>query len=692
MNFYQLYEFTKHASIPKLHLSWDEDVSTFKSWLMSEVTKDISNELEKWATDNPEELPFSDIFKGQNDQPITRTIIPFDVNPYALSILKKIKDVGLTINFNSGTVSNGNRIVRLGKYILNKKSIFNDKEKEWWNTAGQAIDELKSASIKDQYAIVVSRNPIDIVRMSDHDGWTSCHAPHREYFKCALSDAKGAGAIAYVVKKEDLNKVDLQASEIFKDKKRYVDGVVPVSRVRLRKFVHDDDNFDLAIPEDRTYGQKFPGLEDSVRKWAFQSQIPKLEKHGYGTPEEWENGKKQRPRMRDFKLMGGSYQDTTGGKLFNYFFNDELDYGDAEYGGEDEYQNMVDQMETEVALIEREYRNAFNICSYYASVEDGDGEPYVSYGGNIHLEIPEELMVQTKEELMVQTKHDWKKVREAVRKWAKDNDIYTINNVEVNGNEVNISVYDEDGFNPDSLRGFLDDLRDIDKRANELKAGLYHLFIELGIAKPNKVNYINNNWDDHPHQFTHFKWEGGEPDVIISLAEPITLPSATKTASGYQHEYKYWQQQFSNALIKELNMWADRVVAVEKQQPSLFPDFVHKPKRAFSGEFKIVPNISITPGNTMWQHVGTQNKEKMFMNMSLEFEVFSTDANVEDAIDFIAFLDKNYDKFVLLVQNIYNKVWVANWGKAQPQQPVDLTGMTDAQKTAALNQMSKNNA
>ena len=669
MNFYGLHELVQSVSIPRLRLQWDYNTDTFKSWLMSEITKDLAKELDQWAYQNKEELPFQSLFANEKSDKYvpTRTIIPFSADPRALSILEKIKQAGLTIDFKAGTVTSGKRTIRLGKYILSKISPFDEQEKEWWNHAGQAAAELEATHHKEQYAIIVSRNPIDVVRMSDHDGWTSCHStpdryPSPNYFHCAISDAKGAGAIAYVVKKDDLAKIDLQEPKIFQDKKRHIDGVSPVSRVRLRKFVHKKDGYDLAVPENRTYGKKFPGLEDSVREWVLKAQQDKLQ------------GK--RPRMKEFELMGGSYQDTEGGDLFNYLFGDDLDDGDADYGGEDDHQNMADQMEEEVNQIEREFRNKFTICSFYASVEDDGDHPYVSYSGTINLEIPDELMLPQKNKL----NHDsvkWTetpeyKAREAVRKWAKENDIYTINDVEINGNEVRIDIYDEDGMDVDSFRSFLDNtLTDIDKKADELTASLYHLFVDLGLAIENKVKYISNNWDEHPHQFQNFKWEGDDPEVMVSLIQPIQLPPAAKTDGGYQHEYEYWQGQFKQALMKELNTWADKVHANEKQQPNLFqePEFQPEVKRAFNKDFKIVPEIKIMPGSMMGAYGGENNYEKMFLKMTLDFETFSKDEDVEEAIEFVTFLDKNYSKFVQLVQSIYQKVWTANWGKAQPQEP-----------------------
>ena len=54
------------------------------------------------------------------------------------------------------------------------------------------------------YSIVLSRHPIDVLRMSDISNIRSCHSEGSEYFHCALAEAKGHGPIAYLVKTEDL--------------------------------------------------------------------------------------------------------------------------------------------------------------------------------------------------------------------------------------------------------------------------------------------------------------------------------------------------------------------------------------------------------------------------------------------------------------------------------------------------------
>jgi hypothetical protein len=600
-------------------------MDNFRYWLITEITNDIVRNLNNWVTDHKEELPFHNIFKPDE----LRTIIPFSIDPMALSILDKIEKSGLTINFKTGTVGKDKKQVRLGKYILNKISQFTDKEKEWWNHRGNPTSDLKITQDTSEYAIIVSRSPIDIVRMSDHDGWSSCHGPGREYFQCAISDAKGAGAIAYVVKKEDLAKINLQSPEIFKDTARRLNGVTPISRIRLRKFVHKKDEYDLAIPEDRAYGKQLPGLEDSVRNWALKIQQNKLQ------------GK--RPRMKEFLLMGGSYQDNQAGDLFNNFFGDDLDSGDAEYGGEEEnYENMADQMQREVDAISRQYRNKFDICSFYASVEEADGQPYVYYSGSVHLEIPEHLLTAHQSTHLLRNK---------IREWARKQGI-DAGEVEIDGGDVRIDIDDESrNDDPDSFRSFLeDDLTDIDKQKDELLAGLYHLFIELGLAKANKVYSIDKDWKERSYQFQNFILEGEEPAAMVSLKSPIVL-SQQKTGFPFNPEDQKQftkNEQFERLVMKELNNWADKVFAATKQQQFLFQGLQHS--RPFSSEFKIKPEIIV---NQKLKIEGDQYVSRIIMNMHLSFEPFTDDEDVEDAFKFIEFLDKNYPQFVALINRIF---------------------------------------
>lgn len=627
--------------------------TTFKEWViehlwqLSEMSTNVIRDLKSWMDENEDELPFKDLFK--NGQ--TRIVIPVFADPTAKSILNKIEQSNLKIDFENGTVVDGKRAIRFNKFALSKKSPLNDEEKKWLIHDENPVKSLETVQNNEQFAIVVSRNPIDIARMSDHDGWTSCHSPSREYFQCAVSDAKGAGAVAYTVKKEDLQKVNIESPEIFKDQKRNVNGIVPIARIRLRKFVHKEDEYDLAVPENRVYGKKMPSLTDSVRDWALKAQQGKL--------------KGKRPRLKEFQLMGGSYQDTLGSDLFNYFFNDQHDTGEADYGGDDEHKNMLNQMENEVDLIERQFRDKFTICSFYAEVEESEGQPYVNYSGSVHLEIPEQFLIQQEKEAnnVAWNKSKRFRYKEEIRTWGKNNDIYTISDVDISEDfrEVIFNLYDEgSNLDPDSFRDFLrGTLTDIENKKEELKISFYHLFVELGLAKENKVYQMKNNWDYHSAQFYNFKLEGEDPHLAISLKTPIVLQSQ------YEPD-KPQHNQLQQAVLQELNKWADRVHNFRKSQKSLFddPEFNQEAKRPFKSEFEITPEIDILP-ISRWKNVGKDNP--LALHMTFNIHALAGNEQMEDAIDFIKFLDQYYAKFAQIINNLYNNLY-KTWHKTMPSQ------------------------
>ena len=187
----------------------------------------------------------------------------------------------------------------------------------------QNIDELDS----DKFSIIITRHPIDVLRMSDFDEITSCHSPasranaYQSYYKCAVAEAQGHGAVAYVVNTEDLlsatntSNIDsaeqeIQEDEIFLDDKRPFSGdIEPISRTRIRHvryFDSDepkrfDDGQDVGMPEKRVYGADIPGLADQVTDWARLNQEEVIE----NMPKE--DGKINLDR---FMIFGGSYEDT----------------------------------------------------------------------------------------------------------------------------------------------------------------------------------------------------------------------------------------------------------------------------------------------------------------------------------------------------------------------------------------------
>jgi len=226
-----------------------------------------------------------------------------------------------------------NKPVRTRKPIVVPDTKFIDMGTYWLNNSKTIREDVPGLE-DDTYSIILTRHPVDVMRMSDFEKITSCHTPpsrdgsKQEYYKCAVAEAQGHGALAYVVKTDDLlsetNTGNIESAEqeleeydeIFTEQNRYLHGtnldLDPVSRTRLRQFRYfdwekydagEDQGTEVAVPEKSVYGIKIPGLVGTVTKWVRQKQeevIANLPKLG---------GKID---LDDFRIYGGSYEDTAG--------------------------------------------------------------------------------------------------------------------------------------------------------------------------------------------------------------------------------------------------------------------------------------------------------------------------------------------------------------------------------------------
>ena len=179
------------------------------------------------------------------------------------------------------------------------------------------IDENKGAGeASSKYSIILSRVPVDVLRMSDHEGIESCHSQPSNYgtggyFYCAIAEAQNEGAIAYLVNTEDLEEIDIRSPEIFKDRERGVKGIQPIARIRLRTLKDTEKDQTIAVPERRTYGPFINGFEEFVR-----TQMASQQKDLFVT--QTEDGKKELtlPQVSKLTRIGGSYQDNQIGSNF----------------------------------------------------------------------------------------------------------------------------------------------------------------------------------------------------------------------------------------------------------------------------------------------------------------------------------------------------------------------------------------
>jgi len=214
--------------------------------------------------------------------------------------------------------------------------------KQYWQKNADYIKKNPMGELNsDTYSIIITRNPIDVLRMSDFRNITSCHSPtsrgsnSESYFKCAVAEAHGEGAVAYVVRNGELEElfdddpknINLDAfeqEEIFHDDFRFIaesDLLNPVSRVRLRLIRYYEDNtridrrmskaagffatdtgVDIAVPEERVYGKRIPGLHDAIMDWAKTNQSETIDNI---------MSQKGTLDLTKFTAFGGSYEDNS---------------------------------------------------------------------------------------------------------------------------------------------------------------------------------------------------------------------------------------------------------------------------------------------------------------------------------------------------------------------------------------------
>ena len=296
-----------------------------------------------------------------------------------LKVEKKIKKI-IPKGPRAGETVVQKREMSISKALASRDADASREIIDWWdkNQAKYAKNDnwleiekqFKQWRRYDDYTIIISRHPIDVVRMSDYEGISNCHSEEGSFFKCAVAEAHGHGPVAYLVRTRDINRLlqnpkydaryddELSISsfdnqEIFADPDRAISHtsgtntktpggnplIVPVERVRLRKFewipgkpdgprddydpeLYRNNAKDFTIPELSTYGKGVPGFQAAVSHWAW-------EKQGYLFHDN--SGKFVVPDEDDLTRYGGTYDDSPADDLLTSFFDNE-DHGDKYKG------------------------------------------------------------------------------------------------------------------------------------------------------------------------------------------------------------------------------------------------------------------------------------------------------------------------------------------------------------------------
>tara|TARA_R110000824_G_scaffold28652_7_gene96072 strand:+ start:8174 stop:10648 length:2475 start_codon:yes stop_codon:yes gene_type:complete len=285
-----------------------------------------------------------------------------------------------------------------------------DLRKYWQQNADYIKKNSEGIKKSGAYYIIITRHPIDVLRMSDFDDIYSCHSPpshHSQagesYYRCAVAEAHGHGAVAYAVNGDDLEEAyetmpgyplddplefndieDFQEGEIFSDDKRSEGLIEPVSRLRLRQVRYyedrsgndtDDDGVQLAIPEDRVYGKKIPGFRETIFDWARENQKEAISDTPLKKNRAFMGGEKLGVDLGKFVKFGGSYEDNQIDVLIPHFLG-MVGFGSAQQDTETE-----DQLDASLigGTAEQLEEAANNVLREYGTFGDSDKEFKVSF-------------------------------------------------------------------------------------------------------------------------------------------------------------------------------------------------------------------------------------------------------------------------------------------------------------------------
>lgn len=456
---------------------------------------------------------------------------------------------------------------------------------------------------KNDYSIIISRHPVDILRMSDFPKIQSCHSPDGNKYSCAKQEAIDGGAIAYLVYTQDLKNIDLEDDEIFEDPDRNVYGIdKPLSRLRIRRFtskfndVETDQPFDIGIPEDSTYGMRHPSFIDQVSDWLRKEQSDIIKR----------NGGREKFRIKNFVLRGGNYRDSEDGALFNSYFQDRLDRGNTgwEFEGSEHMIDQLEQLRTEIEEIHELWNGKFKHCytgwselDYY---DDNNNEFNYSCEGFVPIVIDMDLYSQPDEKDITGS---WNDKGNSLLKFLSnynidsfDRDKTHINNNSEGHLEIQLGVdgdSDEDyrnrtdlGRDPNAYDEFCDYMyREYDQKYDDIKK-LVEIWFKINYAsnEPAAVGLLEK-FKNNEIQFANFEFSENldkdidEAEVLfyltatakIKVTDPIMAGSQNNRISGPEEKtnFSYSYDMIGKMVNKMFKGVMDATYKGEKQQLKL---------------------------------------------------------------------------------------------------------------------------
>jgi hypothetical protein len=440
----------------------------------------------------------------------------------------------------------------------------------WWekNKGKKAAEEGETG-----ISIVISRSPIDIIRMSDHKEFDSCHSPknstnlpansrwlHGPFFHCATQEARTGGAVAYAIHTSDLKHIkDLQANDIFKDRDRNVDGIEPLERQKIKRF--SDGKIDLLIPEPKTYGIKHVDFKETILDWLKYVQRNIVD---FSHP----------PKFKNFNLRGGSYQDVHPASiLWNGLFGTSVHGEKSSIDQEEEHEGQkwtVDRLDQAAQATLDAHKQNWKHCWAWFEVEeaDEDNEFFISSSGSVSFEFNKDLFLKIPDDDDLYIYRNNGNLGNTIAKVFN----FSISNINIaeHNNKVNFHVdveyEDQRDHVPQGVprtlndfEGLLDDLDTIEGDYDKLYNDLIDSLIDLKFIR---------NWREG-WNFNHFKVERHKTSEVYVVSEEMWIGDLQGVQKNLitSGDYNYYKKNKKDQTIK----FASKLEALNSNVCVIFP-------------------------------------------------------------------------------------------------------------------------
>lgn len=430
------------------------------------------------------------------------------------------------------------------------------------------LEKLRDSGV--QQVVILSRHPIDVLRMSDFDLLHSCHAQGREYFRCAMDESKRTskgGGVVYMVDKKRFDQLYPdgkipQKGEIFADKQRKVSDddkfSEPFARLRVRWVRDQSKEIDYAVPDNKIYGLLSNSFKQETLDFFAKNQVDKFAKDNEIIVPE------------SLTRFGGEYEDPHEDKVGNNFARliklslekysgiplekiekdeelsqllDTLKYSSIGWGGTEFCSEFAD----EVNIMLDKYRNKLDYISLYDPQQycEEDSQTGVVYEINatVSVEIPFSNFADLDEEYPTETirkkliKHDYDQAyygsnaltwpnlkfnRTAINVQRVD---YNVGSEQHDAIRITFSYYLEDAIGLEQFESYLRDLVDFERNmsledyTNEVEA----ILSNLGLFAESAYSQLKEDIDELY-------------DLVDEESETFSIHEDTNKKTVFSHE------------------------------------------------------------------------------------------------------------------------------------------------------------